>query len=195
MDLTDVASMEAAVAAIVEHFGRIDVLVNNGFYQTGESLRPFLDQRFEHVEKQIAANLVAPMRLARLVLPGMVERGAGTIVNLVSGAGLADPTVAAGLGGWGIGYGTSKGGLVRVAGILAVELGGAGIRAFSVEPGLVATEQYLVGVEAGIFTLEGSVPPEHAARAIAWLATSPDASELNGALISAPELVERLALV
>ena len=71
----------------------------------------------------------------------MIERGGGTIMNITSASGYADPTKPAGDGGWGLGYGMSKGAFHRIAGFLAVELGDQGIRCFNVQPGLIATER------------------------------------------------------
>jgi NAD(P)-dependent dehydrogenase (short-subunit alcohol dehydrogenase family) len=75
------------------------------------------------------------------VLPGMLERGSGCIVNITSGAGFHDPPAPAGQGGWGLGYGFSKAALHRVAGILHLELADRGIRAYNVQPGFIATER------------------------------------------------------
>ena len=62
-----------------------------------------------------------PLHILKMVLPGMLERGSGTVITMTSGAGSADPPAPAGAGGWGMGYSVSKGALHRVAGVLAVE--------------------------------------------------------------------------
>ena len=107
-DLLDPASLGAAVATVLERWGRIDVVVHNGRYIGPGHMDLFLDTPVELIRKQIDANFFAPLIIDKLVLPAMLARGEGTIVNITSGAGYGDPTKRAGQGGWGMGYGTSK---------------------------------------------------------------------------------------
>jgi NAD(P)-dependent dehydrogenase (short-subunit alcohol dehydrogenase family) len=179
VDLDDRASIAAAVDAVLLQWGRIDVLLNNAFYQTGESQLPLVDMSMEHLDKQIRVNLLAPMYLAKLVLPQMLERGDGVIVNMVSGAGVHEPHTRPDARQWGFGYGTSKVGMTEIAPMLA----------FSVQPGTVLTEQLEAALGGGTFDSDDWTPPEHAARTVAWLATSPDAAAMNGALVHAPSFV------
>jgi NAD(P)-dependent dehydrogenase (short-subunit alcohol dehydrogenase family) len=195
LDLDDRPSVEAGVALVLATWGRVDVLVNNAFYQTRESQASLVDMSIEHLEKQIRVNLVAPMFLAKLVLPQMLERGDGVVIDMVSGAGQHELNTPPPKREWGFGYGTSKIGMIEIAAMLASQFGDRGIRAFSVQPGTVLTEQLAAALGDGTFDSDDWSPPEHAARTIAWLATSPEAAALNGALVNAPQfVVERLLL-
>ena len=195
LDLDDRASVVAGVDAVMEQWGRIDVLVNNAFYQTRESQYSLVDMSMEHLDKQIRVNLLAPMFLAKLVLPQMLDRDAGAVINVVSGAGVHELNAPPGKRTWGIGYGTSKIGMIEIAAMLASQFGDRGIRAFSVQPGTVLTEQVAAALDDGTMSSDVWTPPEHAAWTIVWLATAPEAADLNGALISAPEFVREKALI
>jgi NAD(P)-dependent dehydrogenase (short-subunit alcohol dehydrogenase family) len=194
LDLDDRPSVVAGVDRVLEEWGRIDVLVNNAFYQSRESRASLVDMRMEHLDKQIRVNLLAPMYLAKLVLPQMLDRRDGVVVNMVSGAGVHELNTAPGPRAWGLGYGTSKTGMIEIAAMLASQFGDRGIRSFSVQPGVVLTEQLRVALGDGSFEAEQFSPPEYAARTIAWLATDPAARELNGALVCAPEFVHERGL-
>jgi NAD(P)-dependent dehydrogenase (short-subunit alcohol dehydrogenase family) len=195
MDLDDRPSVVAAVDTVVDAWGRVDVLVNNAFYQTRESQASLVDMSMEHLDKQIRVNLLAPMFLAKLVLPGMLERGQGAVINMVSGSSLSVPNAAPEIRPWGIGYGTSKTGMIEIAPMIARMFADRGIRSFSVQPGTVLTEQVAAAMGDGTFDADEFTPPEHAALTIAWLATSADAVQLNGALISAPTFVHEKDLL
>jgi NAD(P)-dependent dehydrogenase (short-subunit alcohol dehydrogenase family) len=190
IDLDDRPSIDAALDAVLVQWGRIDVLLNNAFYQTGESQLPLVDMSMEHLDKQIRVNLLAPMYLAKLVLPQMLARGDGVIVNMVSGAGVHEPHTRPAARQWGFGYGTSKVGMTEIAPMLATQYGDRGVRAFSVQPGTVLTEQLEAALGGGTFDSDDWTPPEHAARTVRWLATSPDAATINGALVHAPSFVD-----
>lgn len=189
LDLDDRESVVAGVDAVLDTWGRVDVLLNNAFYQTRESQASLVDMSIEHLDKQIRVNLVAPMFLAKLVLPQMLDRGAGTVVNMVSGAGVHELDTPPGAREWGIGYGTSKTGMIEIAPMLASQFGRRGIHAFSVQPGTVLTEQLAAAIGDGTFDADAWDAPECAASTIAWLATAPEAASLNGALIHAPSFV------
>lgn len=195
MDLDDRASVLAGVDEVVDRWGAVDVLVNNAFYQTRESQFSLVDMRMEHLDKQIRVNLLAPMFLAKLVLPGMLEHGEGAVINMVSGPSLHETNVAAERRLWGIGYGTSKTGMIEIAAMLATQFGDRGIRAFSVQPGTVLTEQVAAALADQTFAADEFTPPEHAAITIRWLATAPEAVTLNGGLISAPTFVHDRSLL
>ena len=195
LDLDDRPSVVAGIDVVLERWGRIDVLVNNAFYQTRESQFSLVDMSMEHLDKQIRVNLLAPMFLAKLVLPQMLERHDGVIVNMVSGAGVHELNTPPGPRTWGFGYGTSKTGMIEIAAMLASQFGDRGIRSFSVQPGTVLTEQLRVALGDGAFDSDDWTPPEYAARTIAWLATAPEAGEFNGALICAPDFVHEKGLV
>ena len=126
---------ERLVAAGLDRFGRIDVLVNNAS-ELGPSPMPALEgYRWEDLQRVFRVNVLAPLHLTQLVLPGMKARGAGVIINVSSDAGVqAYP-------GWG-GYGASKAALEHVSRTLAAELEGTGVRVYAVDPGDINTEMH-----------------------------------------------------
>lgn len=193
MDLMDTASMDAALDAVLAHFGRIDLLVNNAVYQDRESNAMLLDLEDDALQRTLLGNVVAPFHLARRLLPTLLAQGSGQIINVCSGAGQNDPPVAANQGGWGFAYGASKAGLARLAGCINREHGAQGVRAFSVNPGLVTTEAVTatLGDDGALAQRYGAVAPSAIAASLLWLATHPDAAALAGK----PKLIELQALV
>jgi short-subunit dehydrogenase len=132
-DITDRAHAKRLVQAGLERFGRIDVLVNNAS-AIGPSPMPALDvYPLEALQKVFQVNVVAPLHLIQLVLPGMRERGTGLIVNVTSDAAIQPYS------GWG-GYGASKAALEQISKVLASELEGSGIRVYLVDPGDMNTQ-------------------------------------------------------
>lgn len=195
-DLLDHGSLGLAVGTVLERWGRIDVLVNNGRYVGPGHLDCLLDTPLELLERQVQANVIAPLALIKMVLPGMIEQGGGTVVNITSAAAYADPTRIPGRGGWGLGYAVSKGGMHRIAGMVALELGGAGIRAFNVQPGSIAVERHATDLaRKPRGTLPSGEPPDVVGSVVAWLVTSPGAAELSGSNIEAQELCWKLGLL
>jgi NAD(P)-dependent dehydrogenase (short-subunit alcohol dehydrogenase family) len=193
-DLLDPASLGAAVATVLERWGRIDVVVHNGRYIGPGHMDRFLDTPIELLRRQMEGNFFAPLIINRLVLPQMVERGDGIVVDITSGAGYGDPTKPAGQGGWGMGYGTSKGAFHRIAGFLATELGDSGIRCFNVQPGLIATER--IGQDMAKFGIENKgAPVEVLGRVVRWLCTEPEAERFNGRTIEAQFFCHERGLV
>jgi NAD(P)-dependent dehydrogenase (short-subunit alcohol dehydrogenase family) len=183
-DLLDPASLGAAVTTVLERWGQIDVVVHNGRYIGPGHMDLFMDTPIELLRKQMEANFFAPLMINKLVLPSMLARGAGTIVNITSGSGYGDPTKPAGQGGWGMGYGTSKAAFHRVAGFVATELGDKGIRCFNVQPGLIATERIAQDMRKFGITNQGA-PMEVMGKVVRWLCTDPEADGYNGRNIEA----------
>ena len=129
-DLSKVEDVERAAAEALASMGRVDVLVNNA----GEGWAgPFVDMDLERAAHLIRTNLIAPIRLARAVLPGMLERGRGHIVNVSSIAGHV------GVGGEAV-YAATKAGLIAFSESLRQELAGTPVGVSVVSPGVVATQ-------------------------------------------------------
>ncbi len=195
IDLLDRSSLASATAKVLEHWGRIDVLVNNGRYVGPGHMDLILDTPIELIDRHLEANVVAPIVLTKLVLPQMLERGHGVVINLASSSGTMDPPTPAGKGGWGLGYGASKAALHRMAGILAVELKDQGILAFNLSPGFIATERIAIDMGEFGFDVSKGAPADVVGAVAAWLVTSPDAIERNGQWIEAQPVCRELHLL
>ena len=171
-DVTDEASWNAAVAAAVDGFGRLDVLVNNAaVYSTS----PIEDEDPARLDTLLRVNLVGPFLGIRAAAPALRASGGGSVVNISSQAGLQ--------GIWGHGaYGAAKWGLRGLTKTAALELGPDGIRVNSVHPGAIATAMTAhLGTTSHPAAPLGRVgEPEEVARLVAFLA-SDDSSYLSGA--------------
>ncbi len=137
-DITDRASVDAAVAATVEQLGPIDTLVNNAGWDV---FKPFLKTVPQEWDKLIAINLVGALNMHHAVLPGMVERKRGHIVNVASDA------ARVGSSGEAV-YAACKGGLVSFTKTLAREHARQSINLNVVCPGPTDTA-LLAGVAEG----------------------------------------------
>lgn len=195
LDLLDRTTLGAAVATVLERWERIDVLVNNGRYVGPGHMDRLLDTPVELLDRHLEANVMAPVILTKLVLPQMVDRAQGMVINLASSSGAMDPPRPAGEGGWGLGYGMSKGALHRLAGMLAVELGDRGILAFNLSPGFIATERIALDMAEFGFTPSSGAPPDVVGAVAAWLATAPEARERNGQWVEAQDVCRELGLL
>lgn len=190
-DLFDHDSLRAAAARVMEEWGGVDLLVNNAVDTSPGSMVPVLELTVEQLERKLAANVVSQFVLITSVLPDMVARGDGVIIDVTSYTATGDPPGPVGQGGWGLGYAASKAAFHRMAPLLSVELAGRGIWAFNVDPGYVETERQRVNVAA--LGLEGrfvGAPPTVPGRVIAWLADHRE-QMVNGSTVSA----QKVALV
>ena len=180
MDLMEPASLDAAADAVLAHFGRVDLLINNAVYQDRESNALFAELDDAALLRTLQGNVAAPARLLRRLLPALIAQGGAQVINVCSGAGKFDPPLRADQGGWGFAYGASKAALARLAGVINREHGAAGLRAFSVNPGLVSTEAVTatLGDDGELAQRYGAMPPEAIAAALLWLATDPRAAAL-----------------
>jgi NAD(P)-dependent dehydrogenase (short-subunit alcohol dehydrogenase family) len=129
-DVTDDQQLEALVNAALARFGRIDILVNNA--GGGPPRTPVVKARVRDWEWTVRLNLWAPMILTKLVLPSMIERRGGTIINICSLAGLAGkPGEAA--------YAAAKFGVRGFSQSLFEEVREYGIKVSTIYPGYVDT--------------------------------------------------------
>jgi 3-oxoacyl-[acyl-carrier protein] reductase len=178
-DLTDESAATRLVEALLERFGRLDVLVNNaGMAQTGgEDLAaaPFVATDARRWRLSLERTLTTTANVTRAALPAMLERGYGRIVNIssVTGPLVSAPGEAS--------YSAAKAGVDGLTRALAVELGPSGITVNSVAPGWIATgSSSEPELEAGRHTPVGRPgTPAEVAAAVAFLA-EPASSYVTG---------------
>jgi NAD(P)-dependent dehydrogenase (short-subunit alcohol dehydrogenase family) len=197
MDLMDRASVEGAAEAALASLGRVDVLVNNAIYQGPGTMDRLLDLPLELAERCLVGDYLHPLLLTQLVLPGMLERGEGRLVNMLSEAAFTTPPAPAGRGGWGVAYAAAKAAFHRVTDMCHVEFASEGVWAFSIAPGLTLTESMRASGTDKVLVDAGHVPapPEVAGEVAAWLGDDPDAGRYEGQMVSSRTLCKELGLV
>ncbi len=137
MDVTDEASMEAAVQQIIDAEGRIDVLINNAGYGSYGAIE---DVPIDEARRQFEVNLFGLARLTQLVLPHMRARGRGRILNISSMAG----RITMPLGAW---YHATKYALEAFSDALRMEVEEFGIDVVIIEPGGIKTPWGLIAAD------------------------------------------------
>jgi short-subunit dehydrogenase len=146
-DITKYEDIQHLIANTLDQYGQIDILVNNagfGRIKWLEELDPM-----EDIQAQIQTNLIATILVAREVLPSMIERRSGHIINMGSMGGLvASPTYTI--------YSASKFGLRGFTEALRREIGVYGIQVSGIYPGAVKTE---FKQQAGIYRKTGRTTP------------------------------------
>ena len=188
VDVTDRAAVEAATAAVVERWGRYDVLVNNAGivrdgqmvkWKDGEVASILDDDAFDRV---LGVNLKGVFLCARAAVPQMIRGGGGVILNASSVVGL--------YGNFGqSNYAATKGAVNAMTRTWSRELGRHGIRVNAVAPGFVATEIVSAMPRKVLDGMVGRTPlgrfgtPEEVAETYVWLA-SDSASFVHGAVLS-----------
>ena len=129
-DVTDGHAVREGVAAVAKRYGAIDIVVNNAGIQRRHALVDLPKQDWDEV---IATNLTAPFVVAQAVIPGMIERRRGKIINIASLLSeLARPSV--------VPYTAAKGGVRQLTRGMAVELAPHNIQVNAIAPGYFATE-------------------------------------------------------
>ena len=179
VDMTDTASIDAFAAAVQSQVGAVDVLVNGaGWGRTG----PFIDGTMDFWQKVIALNFIGPMTLTKALLPAMIQRASGRIVNVASDAGRVGSlgeTV----------YSGSKGGLIAFTKSLARETARYGINVNVVCPGPTDTPLMAAVPDKVKDALIKAIPfrrlgkPEEVADAILFMA-SDRAAYVTGQVLS-----------
>ena len=127
MDISDKNSVQTAIESVLREFSRIDVLVNNA----GISLiKPFTDTTDEDWEKQLSVNLTGCFRVTKSVVPQMIRRKSGAVVNISSVWGVHGASCE-------VAYSAAKAGVIGFTKALAKELGLSGITVNAVAPGVI----------------------------------------------------------
>lgn len=178
VDLADKDQIRRAVDAVIEAFGRVDILINNAGMNADAQFYKMRDEQFESV---IDTNLKGMYYFSKAVVPGMMENRYGKIVSVSS--------VSAFNGNFGqSNYAASKGAIISMTRVMGKELGKYGINVNAVAPGSIMTEMYNAVPEeikqkklAGI-PLRRYGDPAEAACAICFLA-SDEASYITSQLL------------
>jgi NAD(P)-dependent dehydrogenase (short-subunit alcohol dehydrogenase family) len=190
-DLASEADLKRLVAAAVDKFGGVDVLVNNAAATAGEIWnKRFLELTREEWLYQFDVNVHAPFTLMQACVPYMEKRGGGRIVNVTTGSGEVfrqpeEPTKLEAVGKFSLevpGYYSSKRALDRLGNAVAPELSRKNIAVIGMHPGLVATE--LVAIRVKELGLDDSVavPTSVPARMIVYFSACEKPMEYTGRL-------------
>ena len=188
VDVTNAAAVEAAVAEVIDRWGRVDVLVNNaGIVRDGQLVKWKDGQKISEMSERdfdavVSVNLKGVFLCTRAVAPHMIQGGGGVILNASSVVGL--------YGNFGqTNYAATKAGVVNMTRTWARELGKYNIRVNAVAPGFIATEMVTAMPEKVLQGMVSHTPlgrmgkPEDIADAYFWLA-SEGASFVHGVTLS-----------
>jgi NAD(P)-dependent dehydrogenase (short-subunit alcohol dehydrogenase family) len=149
-DVSDESAVKALVAETMERFGKIDILVNNAAL-----FAPLRETKCTEIDTAVwdqvmAINLRGPFLMVKHVVPHMSARGYGKIINIGSGS------IFHGIP-WMLHYVTSKGGIMAMTRVLALELGEHGIRVNTLSPGLTMSETLMAENPGHIATARDKV--------------------------------------
>lgn len=176
MDVTDKHSITAALASLPPEWQEIDVLINNAGLALG--VAPAQSASLEQWETMIETNCKGLVTVTRLVLPDMLKRNRGTIINIGSSAGAyAYPGANV--------YGATKAFVAQFTLNLRADLVGTGVRATNLAPGLAGGTEFsnvrLSDDAAAAKVYEGTVPlsPGDIADTAYWIATLPPHININ----------------
>jgi NAD(P)-dependent dehydrogenase (short-subunit alcohol dehydrogenase family) len=170
-DVACESQIAAAVDGVARALGPIDLLVNNAGFLV---IRPILETSLEDFDRTLAVNLRATFLLCRAVLPGMIERNRGTVINIAS---TSSKRWYAGQGA----YCAAKHGVLGFTKVLAEEMRPHGIRVSAICPGGVNTR--MVQDERDDILPEEWMDPEDIARLAVFLATLPPKAAIDEVVI------------
>ncbi len=156
VDLRLSSDRESLIANVLAEYGRIDILVNNAGLETEGS---FAELSWPSIQETVEVNLIAPMALVRLVLPEMMRRKAGHIVNISSIAAKSGAPYAAV-------YSGTKAGLAEWTRALRLEMEGTGIRFSTIFPGYVRDVGMFARFGLKSPRMVGSCAPDQVAKAV-----------------------------
>lgn len=164
-DVGDWGSVQAAIAGVVAQHGRLDVLINNA--GVIEPIARLSEADPADWGRAVDINLKGVFHGCRAAVPVMRQQGAGTIINLSSGAATSP------LEGWSA-YCASKAGVLMLTRALHLEEGGWGLRVLGLSPGTVATDMQIKIKASGINPVSAldpavHIPADWPARALLWM--------------------------
>jgi NAD(P)-dependent dehydrogenase (short-subunit alcohol dehydrogenase family) len=178
-NIGEVEDCERVIGEVIEQHGRLDILVNNAGITVDKSVRKMSPEDWDRV---IQINLNGAFYLCRKVLPGMVERESGRIVNISSVIGEKGNIGQAN-------YASAKAGLLGLTMSLALETATKGVTVNAVTPGFIETDMVAGMPEKALEAVVSQVPvgrlgqPGEVARVVEFLA-DPDSAYITGAVYS-----------
>ena len=177
LDVTDLAAVAALPGSLPEGWREVDILVNNAGLALG--IAPAFQADLAQWDTMVATNVTGLMHMTRALLPGMVERDRGTIVNLGSTAG-SYPYPGGHV------YGASKAFVTQFTLNLKADLVGTFVRVTSIEPGLVGGTEFSnvrfggdAGKAASVYKGAEPMTAEDVAEAVAWVVGLPRHVNVN----------------
>jgi NAD(P)-dependent dehydrogenase (short-subunit alcohol dehydrogenase family) len=194
-DITEPKEVEYMTRQVEQQLGPVDILINNA--GVIGPLGPLWEIDLEDWRRTTDVNLYGSFLCSRAVLPGMIQRKKGLIVNVSSSAALNAKSYAQS-------YCISKTALLRLTECLAMDTKDKGIKVFAIDPGTVRTAmtEYIMESEEGntyapwfrkFMQEDGGVPPELSAKLVLLLASS-EADNLSGRFIQVSDDIEHLIL-
>jgi NAD(P)-dependent dehydrogenase (short-subunit alcohol dehydrogenase family) len=181
VDLTDHGATREAITSVLDEWGGIDILVNGA---GGGAVCPFADMDPATWRTQMARNLDTVFNATRAVLPGMLDRRYGRIVNIASVAAIAGGRLVRGA----TAYAAAKAGVVGLTKALAIEVAEQGVTVNALAPGAQATPGRDNDTPQRRADLLAQIPtrllgePQHLADAVLFLA-SPSAVNITGVVL------------
>jgi 3-hydroxy acid dehydrogenase/malonic semialdehyde reductase len=176
LDVTDKAAVAALPGSLPEGWREVDVLVNNAGLALG--VAPAQVSKLDDWETMVATNVVGVIQVTHALLPGMVERDRGHIINLSSTAAMY-PYPGGNV------YGASKAFVSQFSMNLKCDVVGTGVRVTDLEPGLVGGSEFskirLGDPEKAAAVYAGTTPlnPQDIAEAVAWVVGLPEHVNIN----------------
>ncbi|GAA1034002.1 SDR family oxidoreductase [Amycolatopsis albidoflavus] len=177
LDVRDAAAVAGVVAGLPEEWAKIDILVNNAGLAKG--LEPAHEAKLDDWDQMIETNVTGLVHLTRAVLPGMVERGTGHVINIGSVAGsYAYPGANV--------YGATKAFVHQFSLNLRSDLRGTGVRVTNVEPGLVGGTEFSTvrfggdqDKAANVYAGTTPLTADDVAESVFWASSQPKHVNIN----------------
>lgn len=193
LDVTDAAAVARTIATLPPDWRYIDVLVNNAGLAKG--LSPVYENQVDEIDVMVDTNVKGVLYVTKAVVPGMVERDSGHIINIGSTAGH-------GVYGGGTVYCATKHAVGAITQGLKIDLHGTRVRVSTVDPGLVETDFSLVRFSGdqeradSVYSTTEPLTPADVAEAVCWCASRPAHVNISEIIMmpvlqSSPSMVKR----
>ncbi len=194
-DVENAEDIQAAVHKTIEHWGRIDVMINNARYEGPAHWGMLAEVDAKEIDKLINCNFRGPLLLCRLVVPQMIKQGGGLIINTTSSSARFENPNLPGHGSTSLLYPASKAGLDRMAVGLTKEVRQHNIAVIGMSPGATLTERATVVTSTYGYDLSRRHSVHVPAAFVGYLVSHPDPMVFTGKIFEAPDFVREHCLL